>query len=93
MPPVGFEPTISASEPPQTYALDRAATGTGVSNASIYKNERAKTTSFLAVMMPHYWVTGSQCFEDNVFLRNVVDRLTTDEDSYPRRTGSSTTPL
>ena len=24
MPPVGFEPTISASERPQTYALDRA---------------------------------------------------------------------
>ena len=29
MPPVGFEPTISAVERPQTYALDRAATGTG----------------------------------------------------------------
>ena len=29
MPPVGFEPTISAEERPQTYALDRAATGTG----------------------------------------------------------------
>ena len=28
--PVGFEPTISAGERPQTYALDRAATGTGV---------------------------------------------------------------
>ena len=26
---VGFEPTISAGEWPQTYALDRAATGTG----------------------------------------------------------------
>ena len=26
--PVGFEPTISAAERPQTYALDRAATGT-----------------------------------------------------------------
>ena len=26
-PPVGFEPTISAGERPQTYALDRAATG------------------------------------------------------------------
>ena len=26
---VGFEPTISAGELPQTYALDRAATGTG----------------------------------------------------------------
>jgi hypothetical protein len=25
---VGFEPTISAGERPQTYALDRAATGT-----------------------------------------------------------------
>jgi hypothetical protein len=27
--PVGFEPTISAGERPQIYALDRAATGTG----------------------------------------------------------------
>jgi hypothetical protein len=29
MPPVEFELTISAGEQPQTYALDRAATGTG----------------------------------------------------------------
>ena len=29
MHPVGFEPTISAGERPKTYALDRAATGTG----------------------------------------------------------------
>jgi len=29
MPPVGFEPTISAGERPQTHVLDRAATGTG----------------------------------------------------------------
>jgi len=29
MPPVGFEPTISAGKRPQTYALDRAATRTG----------------------------------------------------------------
>ena len=28
MPLVGLEPTISAGERPQTYALDRAATGT-----------------------------------------------------------------
>jgi hypothetical protein len=32
MPPVGFEPTIPVSERPQTYDLDRAATGIG-SNA------------------------------------------------------------
>jgi hypothetical protein len=30
MPSVGFEPMISASERPQTYALDSAATGTGI---------------------------------------------------------------
>ena len=30
MPPVGFEPKISAGERPQNYALDRAATGTGI---------------------------------------------------------------
>ena len=30
MPPVGFEPTISAGERPKTYTLDRAATGTGI---------------------------------------------------------------
>ena len=32
MPPVGFEPTISAGERPKTYALDRAATGIGNRN-------------------------------------------------------------
>ena len=30
MPPVGFEPTISAGERARTYVLDRAATGTGI---------------------------------------------------------------
>ena len=31
MPPVGFEPMISAGERPETYALDLAATGIGKS--------------------------------------------------------------
>jgi hypothetical protein len=30
MPPVVFEPTISAGERPQTYVLDGEATGTGI---------------------------------------------------------------
>jgi hypothetical protein len=30
MPLVGFEPTISAGERPQTYVLDRTATGIGI---------------------------------------------------------------
>ena len=29
MPPVEFEPTFSPGERPQTYSLDRTATGTG----------------------------------------------------------------
>ena len=37
MPPAGFEPTISAGERPQTYALDRAATGTGRIRLSMYQ--------------------------------------------------------
>ena len=37
MPPVGFEPTISEGERPKTYALDRAATGTG--NMATYTNK------------------------------------------------------
>jgi len=36
MPPVGFEPTISAGERPQTYALDRAVTGTGRRDLYLY---------------------------------------------------------
>jgi hypothetical protein len=30
MPSVGFEPAVSAGKRPQTYALDRVATGIGV---------------------------------------------------------------
>jgi len=36
MPPVGFEPTISVGERPQTYASDRAATEIGFDNIYIY---------------------------------------------------------
>ena len=47
MPPVGFKPTISADERPQTYALDRAVTGNG--NICVYfskiKNQIQLNTS------------------------------------------------
>jgi hypothetical protein len=36
MPPVGFEPTIPASERPKTHALDRTATGIGYIYIYIY---------------------------------------------------------
>ena len=37
MPPVGFEPTVTAGEQPQTYALDRAATGIGIQNKLLHE--------------------------------------------------------
>jgi len=37
---VGFEPTISAGERPKTYALDRAATGTGSVTYILLKSKR-----------------------------------------------------
>ena len=39
MPPVGFEPTVLAGDRPQTYALDRAATGTGTFTNSGFRNQ------------------------------------------------------
>jgi hypothetical protein len=38
MTPVGLEPTISAGERPQTYALDRAANGTGLASVTTFIN-------------------------------------------------------
>ena len=47
MPPVGFEPTLSAHEGPHTYALDRAATGTG--NATIIAVCKCNSAPFKTV--------------------------------------------
>ena len=46
MPRVGFEPTISADERPQTHALDRAATGTGNLYIYLCKNLRPQNETF-----------------------------------------------
>ena len=50
MPLVGFELTISAGKRPQTYALDRAATGTGIPR-------------FLRNQNIHYWRTKHNFFQ------------------------------
>jgi len=41
MPPLGFEPTISAGERPQTYVLDRAATVCPLDNIFVRYEEDA----------------------------------------------------
>jgi len=51
MPPVGFEPTISAGERPQTHGLDRVATGTGtlmVITSCKYKRQSIVCDAILA---------------------------------------------
>jgi len=45
MPPVGFEPTISSGDWPQTYALDRAATRTGMANGLQSQNLTSSLSS------------------------------------------------
>jgi len=48
MTPVGFEPTISAGKRPQTYASDRATTGTGTLPYLMYiKDKQILVFSFV----------------------------------------------
>jgi len=44
---MGFEPTISAGERSQTYALDRAANGSGTVDVSGPINTKIKLASYL----------------------------------------------
>lgn len=46
MPPAGFEPTVRADEWPQTYALVRAATGTGLPIRPSEKFSRNKSAVY-----------------------------------------------
>ena len=60
---MGFEPTFSAGERPKTYALDRAATGTGtlVIKAVIDGRRSPREGYFFALFSPnsffsaHFW--------------------------------------
>ena len=56
MPSVGFEPTISAGDPPQTYALDGAATGTG----------NTKCLAALIQVCERVVVGQSSCYSDSL---------------------------
>ena len=62
MPPAEFEPTISAGERPQTYALDRAATGTGRGKNVTDLNKRKEQAMLVVhlvlsiVAESHQWI-------------------------------------
>jgi hypothetical protein len=51
---VGLEPTISAGERPQTYALERAATGTSTMDGTLLQN---LLQHFSTALNGHYQAT------------------------------------
>ena len=59
MAPVGFEPTVSAGERPQTYALDRAATETAWSYYYTEPKLRVDSAARISEVRTHailsYW--------------------------------------
>ena len=58
MAPVRFEPTISVGERLQTYALDRAATGTGIYNGRVITLQVIMCCISLTQMAGFRWKTG-----------------------------------
>jgi len=68
--PVGFEPTISADERPQTYALDRAASGTG--NASFILEQNPTLLQFELRNLTHWYTELDDC---STFLVQLLCRL------------------
>jgi hypothetical protein len=48
---MGYEPTISAGERPQTYTFDRAATEVGCGVTWAYKYSRKKETVYVETFM------------------------------------------
>jgi len=57
MPPVGFEPSLSADERPQTHALDRAATGTVITHTHTHTHIHTHTHTYIYVYVCVYTYT------------------------------------
>jgi hypothetical protein len=69
MPPLGFEPTIAVGERPYTYALDRAATGTGNSshNLDVYVADYEDNTRLIlinGINMTVRWIIYIVCYSE-----------------------------
>jgi len=80
MVPVGFEPTISAGKRTQTYALDRAATGT-----DIYEDTESEMYDYTGNNWSHWKL--KEIFGSCA--RETFDRFTT-HDSYTWNSTHST---
>jgi hypothetical protein len=65
IPPVGFEPTISAGERPQTYALDRAATGISMHHRIQHGNNNKSNTTLTHATRSLNWEWRFEIFGTN----------------------------
>ena len=91
MPPVGFEPTISADERPQTYALDHAATGTGIFFTTMdwkyfHRNESpfiiglSTNTSFITLNLWMFIYKNASLLDTRDVLYNIYQKITNTSD-------------
>jgi len=76
MPPVGFEPTISAGERPQTHALDRGATGRGISSVTLYHHHHHHHSSS-DKSNHHHFILLRNCIADRTSSSTDCDQLIT----------------
>ena len=76
MPPVGFEPTISAGERPQTYALDRAVTGMGTYYCIFYYS--IVTYIVLLIQLSVSRSVLNACSQSFSVIRGTLRRVTSD---------------
>jgi len=98
MPPVGFEPTISSGERPQTYVLDRAATGTGQDSLTCFyysgvgsftlprvaQRSQLIDIQGLAIHVPKYTTKNTACNDTYLILISRW-RLTTENETMLAR--------
>jgi len=77
MPPVGFEPMISAGERPQTYALDRAAAGTDMNIVVMVKIKYWNIQNIFIKLWAcvQYWVASNPLYSFLLALRLSVSLL------------------
>jgi hypothetical protein len=71
--PVGLEPTITAGERPQTYALDRAATVTGYKHVQIFMNDEPNSFTWDAHLLSYWFGRNPPVFQDQ--LVNLINNL------------------
>jgi hypothetical protein len=76
--PAGFEPAIPANEGPQTYALDRAATGIGPDIRIVFDTvvlEHMEGFIFFILLQFMQWIVYLKFLQKTSWSRFLLDKL------------------